>query len=1028
MSNNPVQLDGIGMKYMFLSIFAHDPWHDFSAGLRTDSTINTKIKELVGLLDDRPTIGGEKRKYSDIESSEIASTDNNTDIIEYKKQFVDDFVGSLTNEIFSDGLLYAIDLLENDELNPDIDAVSFDSLQENIINPAIKKLKHSEWSSLSVVHTIYKPELLPILEKSSITIDIVSKINEIEEKVKQNLYAIVLSEQSNDNTKYTCNSFWDLPDAITKINSYIEDNNSIESNIQITPLTDDILSHSNDEILSMLRSTKNKIIRPIHPDKDHTSGADERFRNIKGTIELIIDTCFTQENIENIHIEKKRKLGGNKKKPSQDKPLMKNVLVRIIKYFLTYTGSLQQTSEKGLYNTIPNFYLLNENEDKKTTSMKLLINSEILLLWITYKDVIFNATKTEILSEFTENFEKYYPHEIKDYFGILSDFDNWYSSDIDESSLDAIRVVVEEYYPENIVTKRDIDGLHNYIQNSEERFIVNNAASGLPKMNLEMNLEDYVYCPIVSIIDGMPKCKFKFTEDGNTIQNPAIISAMNLELAQLPEPELLELAQLPEPELYYNVKFIPKNPEFIKGKNNEEGKWRYTVTLYAYIGKSGSEDISGMPINHDLNLYDDKSDTRLSAKHSLRAIIDKMLEIYGKVSKQPLQLRSNISEKTTKYKNLFETVQTKIMDLSMMKSIGDWGQEIHVLTKNGGIDENSQSSEVRNINNSSDELRMGLSGDQISAARMIFMRLFADNINNDTIVGYQRMSPTKKNILISDKSLIDVLNRKQSINQHHSNKLKSTNQTKKNIPVKTKRPVKNITKKTKPNIPPPVETVDSKPPQPPQQSINETTKIMNTKYTDELKQKYNLDISEVRDYLRQPGSVYLHYLDEELADEVVARTLVIIFRFMGKDSNKDNVASYYNDNRVFYPFKTFIEDINQRNPDMNSHIVNIIAHYFKVVKAEQEQREQQKRLQQREQREQQKRLRLQQREQQKRLPSHRLQQQRLQQQRVQQLREQQQRTVNNLGALKRMKGSGKKKKTRKKKQISKKKQTKRNKK
>ena len=971
MSNNRVELDGIGMKYMFLSIFAHDPWHDFSMDSRLKS-VNKQLIKLVKAVNKRPTIGGEKRKYSDIESSEIAGTDNNTDIIEYKKQLVDDFVGSLTNEVFSDGLLYAIDLLENDELNPDIDAVSFDSLQENIINPAIKKLKHSEWSSLSVVHTIYKPELLPILEKSSITTDIVSKINEIEEKVKQNLYDIVLSEQSNDNTKYTCNSFWDLPDAITKINSYIEDNNSIESNIQITPLTDDILSRSNDEMLSMLRSTKNKIIRPIHPDKDHTSGADERFRNIKGSIELIIDTCFTQENIENIHIEKKRKLGGGQTEEGES--LMKHVLVRIMKYFLNYTGSLQKTSEKGLYNNIPNFYLLNENEDKKTTSMKLLINSEILLLWITYISEYYDLYTTPLFNEFTENFEKYYPHEIKDYFGILSDFDNWYSSNIDESSLDAIRVIVNEYYPENIVTKRakngaqsDIANLSDYIKKSKKRFIVNNAADGLKIGDYKIDV--YEYCPIVSIIDGMPKCKFTNRKDGTRrTLKPEVISNMNL-----------ELAQSPESDLYYNVQFIPKKPEFIKGKKgikgikDEKDKWIYTVTLNAIIGKEGSE---GIPITHDLDLYTGLSDTRLSAPNSLRAIIDKILRIYVKVSNQPVQLRSDIPDRTAKYDDLFETVRAKIMDVSLMKSIGDWGQEIHVLTKNGGIDENSQSSEVRNFNNSSDELRMGLSGDQISAARMIFMRLFADNINKDTIVGYQRSSSPDKNILISDKSLIDVLN----------SKLKSTNQTKKNTPVKTKRPVKNITKKTKPNIPPPVETVDSKPPQPPQQSVNEPTKIMNTKYTDELKQKYNLDISEVRDYLRQPGSedkIFLLLLDEHLADEVVARTLVIIFRFMGKDSHKDNVVSYYNDNRYSYPFETFIEDIKQRNPKMNSPIIDIITHYFKVVKAEQQK---------------------------------------------QQKQQQQQRTVNNLGILKRMEGSGKKKKTRKKKQISKKKQTKRNKK
>ena len=174
-----------------------------------------------------------------------------------------------------------------------------------------------------------------------------------------------------------------------------------------------------------------------------------------------------------------------------------------------------------------------------------------------------------------------------------------------------------------------------------------------------------------------------------------------------------------------------------------------------------------------------------------------------------------------------------------------------------------------------------------------------------------------------------------------------------------------------PNIPP-VETVDSKPPQPPQQSINETTKIMNTKYTDELKQKYNLDISEVRDYLRQPGSEdkYLQYA----SDEAVAKILVNVFRIMGKDSHKDNILTYFPDVDVVYPFKVFIEDINHRNPGMESVVAAIIMKYYKVI------------------------------------------------------HQQQQRTVNRLGILKRMEGSGKKKKTRKNKQISKKKQTKRNKK
>ena len=284
----------------------------------------------------------------------------------------------------------------------------------------------------------------------------------------------------------------------------------------------------------------------------------------------------------------------------------------------------------------------------------------------------------------------------------------------------------------------------------------------------------------------MAKCKFTEKEDGNTIQKPEIISSMNL-----------VLEQSPEPDLYYNVKFIPN-----KSGNN-------MVKLSATIGKEGVEPIT---IDQDLDLYADKSETRLSAKHSLRAIIDKMLNIYTQVSQQPIQRRSHILSQTARYNDLFRNVRYHIMGLSMMKGIGDWGQEIHVLTKNGGVDENSQSPEVRSINNNSDELRMGLTGDQVSASRMIFMRLFANNINDDTIVGYQRKNSPKKNILISDKSFIDVLNRKQSIKRHHSINRKLPNvqplilpqppiiqntQPNKNKVVKANRQVKNTTNKKK---------------------------------------------------------------------------------------------------------------------------------------------------------------------------------------------------------------------------------------
>jgi hypothetical protein len=749
--SEPVELNEIGMKYMFLNLFAHDPYHDYHSMTRVDNSTRGMLTQLSNLLNKTPIKGGlGKRKLSDNESDVMIISENNTSLIQYKEQIVDDFVDSLTNEIFGDGLLYAIDLLNNDDTNHNYDSISFSSLQNNLIDPAIQMLEQSEWSSLSVVHNIYAPELLPILKQASITTDIVSKINEVEDKVKQNLYAIVLSEQSTDSSdsEYTCKSFWDLPDAINKINSYIENNNSISGNTIITQLSDNILTLSNDEMFSQLRRIKNQIIRPMHPDKDHSIGANERFIRTKTLIELIIDTCFTQEYVKNIQIEKKRKLGGSSQTQQKDqKKLMTNVLIRLIKYFLRYTNTLKKTNEPSFINSdsyIPNLEEIKENDDTKTICMKLILNCEILILWITYKS-IFNEdiTKTELLTDLENNFQKFYSQTIDNYFGILSNFEWLIPNDIDRSSLNVIRHIVEEYYPESNVTSGDILNLKKYVKKtSNDPFIVNNSAQGLK----EEGLEQYIYCPLVSILDGMGQCKY--TEDMDSLQysiNNRHDIITNLHL---------NLRQTPESDFYYDIQFIPDT-------KTDSGK----VKLSAFFGKHDDK----VTFKSDLlNMYDSNMNTRLETKRSLRAIVNKMLNIYTEASVASIKLRSDINTQQIRFNNLFQTVKHKIIGLSIVKGIGDWGQEIHVLTKNGGIETDElRKSLIRNIHNHPDDLRMGVTGDQVSAARMIFMRLFADGINTDTIVGYQGINK-KKNILISDKSFIDVLNGTQNINTHHS--------------------------------------------------------------------------------------------------------------------------------------------------------------------------------------------------------------------------------------------------------------------
>ena len=247
MDDNSVFLDEIGIKYMILSIFAHDPWHDFTMGDRVEEADKLEEYEnIISIMNKKKIMGG----------NELISK-NKTELIVSKEQIAP-FIKELTVNIFGDGLLYILDVTNNLELskntntNFDDNLMSFDTLYNKITIPAINKIENSELSSLSVVQKIYAPELLPLLKNKSALSSVSENLINIEKKAIDFVYDIVIRSDNSSTFVDTCNSFWDVPHALNKINTIIEKHNNIveqDDNIDKTKKIISIEANPPDDLL-----------------------------------------------------------------------------------------------------------------------------------------------------------------------------------------------------------------------------------------------------------------------------------------------------------------------------------------------------------------------------------------------------------------------------------------------------------------------------------------------------------------------------------------------------------------------------------------------------------------------------------------------------------------------------------------------------------------------------------------------------------------------------------------------------------
>ena len=482
----------------------------------------------------------------------------------------------------------------------------------------------------------------------------------------------------------------------------------------------------------MFGKLKRSFALATHPDKVKHEKLNQEFIESFKLIENIEISCLKPEHIENIQKENQKIKGGNNKKKFDyskgiaTQSLTEFLLVKIMTHFLIITNTAELDKNKQIFKE--NFTLkpkLVKLTNNNILNNKIqLLNAEILLLCAIVNDITvklngpFNEKTdcTDIkyptnknINDFSKScalarIEEFY----NDYEGYIDskNIPPYNCTDIDAASYRMIRNIVKNNYSSLIFKKKDLTKLQSKIEigNNKSKFVISNSANFTTDW-----YAPYLYCPIVSTFDSMTTCGYD-TQDYFSVRN-----GMNLKI------------QTRDDKISYFVQFL---------KNENQPNHYSFEAILSYNNEEYKFD-EGLNISNPLSRFD--------AKNAFHKLVINMHNVY-KDSPEKIQNIKGSSLIYTKYTEFFDICKTTMFTQAFYKSIGDWGQEIHVLSKNGGFipDKNNEIQNIRGFDNAGDFIRIGIAKDRPSASRMMFMCLFADNINNDVIVGYQADDTSKR--------------------------------------------------------------------------------------------------------------------------------------------------------------------------------------------------------------------------------------------------------------------------------------------
>jgi hypothetical protein len=440
--------DEVDMKLLLLSLFAHDPCHDFSGGRVNKSDIFSELNNMFEIL---------HAKTNEPQTVFISVEPDVVVLESALHEYIDTtFIPEFTNIIVSGGITEAIHTLSMYTKNAitsiqSTSQSSIESLKKLIYDNILEKLKNQVFTQLSG-YEIFKNELYRVLSISyGGSVGTATAVN------PSSVFRLpsVVDNKPVDTVNYDV-FFNKLPDALDGAETAFK-----------------------DYLYTQIKEQKTaKIPFNIYTQLTQKGGKKQH----GGTPEELRDFAYETN---------------------------KTTLTEIVRWVLLYLDCAKEPSGILLpkFADIPNTDDTKSLAKHYILNVQILIMYDFYLKNTNANVDTLDFLQTNILNGKT--FQNYFSNNL---FNQNTIQEKWFTNKIDESIKNASEIIINKMFLNNVLYTGEPDDLLYFLnlpsETSGNQYIINNAAniSNIP------NLKSLVYCPVTSIVDPMSQCPYSKTK------------------------------------------------------------------------------------------------------------------------------------------------------------------------------------------------------------------------------------------------------------------------------------------------------------------------------------------------------------------------------------------------------------------------------------------------------------------------------------------------------------------------------------
>ena len=760
--------DDVDMKLLLLSLFAHDPCHDFQSATRTFGKKNDKsgagqdiFEKLYYILDTVSTKRIVKASTPQQYTTFVQLPVN--EMVSVSKDYVKtEFVPEFTNLIFSDTIAESIHLSSGYSINETTEVIEAKTSnnQEAVfdVSERIAKSIKDNLEKYSIISlSFYDVYAIPI--KAVLNAQYITKRGQVNTELFKALQGAIVQAETGL-TEYLYEQidslepfrmYRETPQEDAKLIDYIQSrpvNRGADPCIA-TIQKISVENYREKEIANCIDTYLRQYRLTYHVDK---AQQNEQFLKSVFKYNTLdeLRTILTRENqdyLEKIGIFAKKlkslygdkqsgggkKIENEKEDTSELSEMNKHILVEIVRWVLLYLNCAYEYNGVGL---LPTFAEVLATDDTKTKAKKYILNTQIIILYcFFYSGTGYKSALTNIINKRHTSFSKRkLPEYVSTYLmeddGVNgANIKKWLSSDIDDSIKQSSEIIIRNMLPEYVLYDGnallgkpviDVNALVAKEIPNGKRYIINNASPITAKSfpNADTNIENSVYCPATSIADAMFNCAYS---DAVKEKSDAIY------------PMKVYIENDVGPKYIYSIEIYPSSGD------------RKNLSINGVVTVEGNPITIDIYKNINIAKYADKE---LSATIAYR---DTVTQIVDLLQSPEINTISNLTRtervtKMDKFRNFVRMMAKQVIQFVCIKSIGDWGQEVTSVAKLGAYYKNdipainAIMNEINTVpyDDRGDALRLGVAGDRPSAFRMIYMNMFAkpEAKNSKSIVGY----------------------------------------------------------------------------------------------------------------------------------------------------------------------------------------------------------------------------------------------------------------------------------------------------